>query len=38
VTGEDWKRPELWARYDGYFSAYLQKRIEALKRGADENG
>lgn len=38
VTGEDWKRPELWARYDGYFSAYLQKRIEALKREADENG
>lgn len=36
VTGEDWKRPELWARYEGYFSAYLQKRIEALKREADE--
>jgi uncharacterized protein len=31
VTGNDWKRPELWARYDGYFSAYLQKRIEKLK-------
>jgi len=31
VTGNDWKRPELWARYDGYFSAYLQKRIDALR-------
>jgi uncharacterized protein len=29
VTGADWKRPELQARYAGYFSAYLAKRIEA---------
>lgn len=27
VTGDDWKRPELWERYNGYFSAYLQRRI-----------
>ena len=32
ITGEDWKRPELWERYDGYFSPYLQRRIAALKR------
>ena len=32
VSGEDWQRPELWARYDGYFSAYLQRRIEKLRR------
>ena len=32
VTGEDWKRPELWKRYEGYFSPYLQRRITALKR------
>ncbi len=31
VSGDDWKLPELWARYDGYFSAYLQKRIEKLR-------
>jgi len=31
VTGNDWQLPELWARYDGYFSAYLQKRIEKLR-------
>ena len=31
VSGDDWKRPELWARYAGYFSAYLQARIEKLK-------
>jgi hypothetical protein len=31
VTGDDWKDPELQARYDGYFSAYLQRRINAMK-------
>lgn len=31
VTGEDWKIPELWERYDGFFSPYLARRIEALK-------
>ena len=29
VTGADWKRPELQARYAGYFSSYLAKRITA---------
>ncbi len=32
VTGQDWKRPELWDRYDGYFSPYLQRRIARLKK------
>ncbi len=32
ITGEDWKRPELWERYEGYFSPYLQRRIAQLKR------
>jgi len=31
VTGEDWARPELWERYRGYFSPYLQRRIETLE-------
>ncbi len=31
VTGSDWQRPELWTRYDGYFSPYLQKRINKLR-------
>jgi uncharacterized protein len=31
VTGDDWKRPDLWERYEGYFSPYLQRRIAALK-------
>lgn len=31
VTGEDWRIPSLWRRYAGYFSPYLQRRIEALK-------
>lgn len=30
VSGDDWKKPELWARYNGYFSPYLQRRINEL--------
>lgn len=31
VSGDDWQRPELWQRYDGYFSSYLQRRIARRK-------
>jgi hypothetical protein len=27
VRGDDWRRPELQRRYQGWFSAYLQRRI-----------
>jgi hypothetical protein len=30
ITGNDWQLPELWAKYQGYFSPYLQRRIEQL--------
>jgi SET domain-containing protein len=33
VTGNDWKLPELQRRYSGYFSPYLQKRIDKTKLG-----
>ena len=33
VRGSDWRRPELWEKYAGYFSPYIQRRIEKLKRG-----
>jgi hypothetical protein len=36
VTGEDWKRPELWERYRGYFSPYLERRIDAKLAGNRE--
>jgi len=29
VTARDWERPDLQARYDGWFSGYLQRRIAA---------
>lgn len=35
VTGNDWTLPELQARYKGYFSHYLQKRIERLALAND---
>lgn len=31
VSGSDWQRPELLKRYAGYFSPYVQKRIEGLR-------
>jgi uncharacterized protein len=31
VSGDDWQRPELWERYAGHFSPYLQRRIDQLK-------
>lgn len=32
VTGYDWQRPELQVRYDGYFSWYIQRRIDAMRK------
>lgn len=34
VTGNDWKLPQLWEKYDGYFSPYLARRIKPLSLGA----
>jgi hypothetical protein len=31
VTGGDWMLPDLQERYKGYFSPYLQRRIERLQ-------
>lgn len=31
ITGNDWRKAELWEQYRGYFSPYLQRRIEALR-------
>ncbi len=32
VTGNDWRLPELQERYRGYFSPYLQRRINQHRR------
>ncbi|MFW5972682.1 MAG: SET domain-containing protein-lysine N-methyltransferase [Bacteroidota bacterium] len=32
ITGNDWQIPELWERYAGYFSPYLQRRIDGMRR------
>lgn len=31
ISGSDWQNPDLWQRYAGYFSPYLQRRIDRLK-------
>jgi len=28
LTGKDWQKPELQKKYAGYFSAYLQRKID----------
>lgn len=32
ITGRDWLRPEIQAKYDGYFSWFIQRRIDALRK------
>lgn len=32
LSFEDWRRPELQARYSGFFSSYLQRRIDLAAR------
>jgi hypothetical protein len=32
ITGFDWKKPEIQKRYDGYFSWFIQRRIDAARR------
>jgi SET domain-containing protein len=34
VTGNDWQLPELWLKYQGYFSPYLARRIKSLRANA----
>jgi len=31
ITDNDWKLPELQKKYDGFFSWYLQEKINAMK-------
>ena len=31
VTGHDWKRADLWSRYEGFFSPYLERRIDRIR-------
>ena len=31
VTGDDWRNPDLWVKYEGYFSPYLQRRIDEMR-------
>jgi len=38
ISGDDWKRPELSKRYAGYFSPYLQRRIDRLKDSVEASG
>ena len=32
VTGDDWRKKEVRKRYDGYFSEYLQRKIDESRK------
>jgi uncharacterized protein len=32
ITGFDWQKPEIQKKYDGYFSWFIQRRIDARRR------
>jgi uncharacterized protein len=32
ITGVDWKMPEIQSKYDGYFSWFIQRRIDATRK------
>jgi hypothetical protein len=34
ITGKDWQRRELQKRYEGYFSAYLARKVAMLDMGS----
>jgi SET domain-containing protein len=35
IDGRDWRRRDLQLKYDGYFSSYLQQRIDDMHAGSD---
>jgi hypothetical protein len=37
ITGDDWRQQALWDRYAGYFSPYLQRRIDRLRKENPED-
>jgi uncharacterized protein len=34
ITGHDWRKPEIQKKYDGYFSWFIQRRIDACRTAA----
>jgi uncharacterized protein len=38
ITGKDWMKPEIQRQYDGYFSWFIQRRIDAVKKSTGARG
>ena len=34
ITEDDWQKPELQARYGGYFQWFLQKKFDCIRAGS----
>jgi hypothetical protein len=38
ITANDWQRPELWDRYEGYWSPHVQKLVNEIRSKTREQG
>eukprot|EP00048_Salpingoeca_helianthica_P015191 m.225554 g.225554 ORF g.225554 m.225554 type:complete len:214 (+) comp16728_c0_seq1:57-698(+) len=36
VGQDDWQRPDLWARYEGYFAPHVQRAINRYRKAASD--
>jgi uncharacterized protein len=34
ITGSDWRKPEIQSKYIGYFSWFIQRRIDAMRKAS----
>jgi uncharacterized protein len=34
ITGFDWRKAEIQRKYDGYFSWFIQRRIDAMRKAS----
>jgi hypothetical protein len=37
ITGDDWRLSELWQRYQGFYSPFIQHKIDCLMAGQEIN-
>jgi len=35
ITGTDWRKPQIQRKYNGYFSWFIQRKIEAAKKSTE---
>lgn len=38
ITGSYWRKPEIQRKYAGYFSWFIERRIDAMRNGPSTKG